>query len=133
MDETDKRILGFLKANSRMRNIEIARHTSLTEGAVRHRIEKLVSLGVIQRFTIETTEGSFYGVAMLKARGSTKTMMKQVSSSGVAKEIYEIFGEFDGCAIIEGVSLDDVDRKIDVIRRLHSVQETRTFVSAARW
>lgn len=133
IDEKDEKIISLLKKNARTPNVEIAKEVGLTEGAVRHRIEQLLGSGAIARFTIEASGASYYGIIMLKAKHETKKMMADISASGIAHESYEIAGEYDGCLIIEGSSLEEVDNKIDKIRKIKSVADTKTFVSLKRW
>lgn len=133
LDEIDEKIISLLKENARTPNVDIAKSVGLTEGAVRHRIEVLIKNGTINRFTVETSGSAYYGVIMLKAKGETKKMMADVSTSKLAKDAYEISGEYDGCLIIEGSSLEEVDEKIDKIRKIKSVADTRTFISLRRW
>ncbi|MBI4406562.1 Lrp/AsnC family transcriptional regulator [Candidatus Micrarchaeota archaeon] len=133
IDGIDKRILSLLRENSRIKNVEIARQIGLTEGAVRNRIEKMTKTSVIQRFTINTSAGNFFGVVLLKARGDTKKMMREVSSLGLLQEAFEVSGEFDGCIVIEAPSLEELDKKIDKIRKCMHVADTRTFISVKKW
>jgi DNA-binding Lrp family transcriptional regulator len=132
-DDIDDKILSMLKSNSRTTNVELAKSVGLTEGAVRNRIEHLVKNGTIKQFTIETSSGSFFGVVMVKAKQETKKMMAEIASAKLAKDAYEISGDFDGCVIIEGTTLEEIDSKIDEIRRLSSVHDTKTFISLKRW
>jgi DNA-binding Lrp family transcriptional regulator len=55
VDEIDERIIGLLKENSRMTYVDIGNGVGLSEGAVRNRVQSLVSSGVIRRFTVEVT------------------------------------------------------------------------------
>lgn len=133
IDEKDEKILSMLKDNARTPNVEIANAIGLTEGAVRHRIDVLTKNGTITRFTIETAGAAYYGVVMLKAKQETKKMMADIGATKIAKDAYEISGEYDGCLIVEGSSLEEVDEKIDKIRKIKSVADTRTFISLRRW
>ncbi len=135
MDETDGKILNMLRRNARESNVAIAEEVGLTEGAVRSRIHRLAGSGVIIRFTIDVAEaeGGCYGVVMVKARGTTKKMMAEISSLSLHKDAYEISGEYDGCVILHGESMGELDSKIDSLRRLKSVADTKTYVSFKRW
>lgn len=133
LDEKDKKILGLLKINSRISNTEIAKKVKLTEGAVRNRINKFLREDVIRRFTIELTTGTRFGVVMIKAKGDTKKMMADISRLKIAKDAYEISGTYDGCIIFEGNSLEEIDSKIDKLRKLKSVADTTTFLSFRKW
>lgn len=132
-DDVDDKILGMLKSNSRSTNVEIAKAVGLTEGAVRNRIDHLVKNKVISRFTIETSGASYFGIVMVKAKHETKKMMAEISEAKIAKDAYEISGDYDGCVILEGVSLEEIDKKIDEIRKLVDVQDTKTFISFKKW
>jgi Lrp/AsnC family transcriptional regulator of lysine biosynthesis len=132
-DDIDIKILSILRKNARTPNVEIAKSVGLTEGAVRRRIENLVKNGVISKFTIETKSGLYFGIVMVKAKGETKKMMSEIAAEKIAKDAYEISGEYDGCLIIEGNTLDEIDQKIDKIRKIKSVADTRTFISFKRW
>lgn len=132
-DDVDDKILGMLKSNSRSTNVEIAKAVGLTEGAVRNRIDHLVKNKVISRFTIETSSGTYFGIVMVKAKHETKKMMAEIQEAKIAKESYEISGDYDGCVILEGVSLEEIDKKIDEIRKLVDVQDTKTFISFKKW
>ncbi|MBI5227148.1 Lrp/AsnC family transcriptional regulator [Candidatus Micrarchaeota archaeon] len=133
-DELDKKILGLLKNNSRMSNVEIAKTIGLTEGAVRHRIDSLLKQGVIKRFTLDlSSEEELFAIVMVKSKTDSKKMMKDVSSLKLANDAYEISGEFDGCVILSGSSMEVIDKKIDQIRSCNSVADTKTFISLHHW
>lgn len=133
-DEKDKKIVRLLKQNARISNVEIARHVGLSEGAVRARIERLVREGTIRKFTIEAATGSeSLAVIMVKAKGNTKTMMKEIVRLQVAQHAYEISGAYDGCVVIEGENMAVIDKKIDLLRALKNVQDTRTFIVLKKW
>ncbi len=134
MDSIDESILSLLKANSRLSNVNIAKKVGLSEGAVRRRIDNLVKDGVIKKFSIEVQlQKSLYAVLMAKARTETKKMMSDISRLSLHLDAYEISGEFDGCIIIDGTNMEEIDNKIDKIRKLKSVSETRTFISFRRY
>ncbi len=134
LDGIDRKILALLQENSRARNVDIAKNVGLTEGAVRNRIDKLVREGAIKRFTIDTnSDASVFAVVMLKAKGETKKMMREVAALKLHREAFEISGEFDGCLVIAGESLSDLDRKLDAFRSCAHVADTRTFITVKRW
>jgi len=133
LDNKDKRILELLKKNSRMTNTEISKKVKLTEGAVRNRIDRLLRKKIISKFTVELTEGDQYAIVMVKAKNDTKKMMKEIAKSGIPKESYEISGDFDGCLIVDGYNIEEIDSKIDKIRKLGEVKETKTLISLKRW
>lgn len=134
IDGIDRKILHLLRENSRIHNVEIAASVGLTEGAVRNRIDKLVKNGIIRKFSIETVSGAeVFGIVMLKAKSETKKMMKEVALLSIAKDAFEISGEYDGCILLESPSLEELDAKIDKLRSCKTVADTRTFVAVKKW
>ena len=134
MDSTDKNILAMLQENARIHNVEIGKNIGLTEGAVRARIERLLHEGTIRRFTIEMGEGGgSRAIIMVKAKGDTKAMMKEIRGLKLSQQAYEIASGNDACLIVDGSSLEDIDAKIDRIRELATVQDTQTFIVLKRW
>lgn len=134
LDDVDIKLISILRRDARATNIALARQVGLTEGAVRHRIGNLIASGAIRKFTIETSsEGGFYAVVMLKATGNVKKMMHDVSAMDIALHSYEISGEFDGCVILEGMGMEEVDAQIDKIRKIRTVRDTKTYVVLKRW
>ncbi|MBD3210154.1 winged helix-turn-helix transcriptional regulator [Candidatus Micrarchaeota archaeon] len=133
-NKKDREILSLLQKNARMSNVEIAKKVGLTEGAVRSRIRKLIRQGTIKRFTVELAGApTLYAVVMLKSKRDTKKMMSAVSSLSIHKDAYEIAGSYDGCIILQGFSMDEIDGKIDRLRKLKSLEDTRTFISFRKW
>jgi len=134
MKNKDKELIDLLKENSRIPNVEIAKKFGITEGAVRSRIKKLVENGTIKKFTIEVSEShQSFAIIFAKARGSTKNMMSKITSLKLHHDAYEISGDYDGCLILNGFSIDEIDKKIDKIRKLREVEGTKTFVAFKRW
>ncbi|MGV8084705.1 MAG: Lrp/AsnC family transcriptional regulator [Candidatus Bilamarchaeum sp.] len=133
-DTTDDRILDLLQKNARMSNVEIAKSVGLTEGAIRRRVSNLEKSGVISKYTIEISSvGRIFAVVMVKSKDETKRMMAAISELGICYDSYEISGEFDGCLILDGSSIEDIDNKIDKLRKISNVADTKTFVSFRRW
>ena len=130
----DEKILQILRKDGRASNVEIAKAVGLTEGAVRHRLKNLVDNGTIKRFTVELSPGNeIFAIVMVKSKGETKKMMAEISGTGVPREAYEISGEYDGCIIISGKSMEEIDKGIDRIRKCNMVADTKTFMSFHRW
>jgi DNA-binding Lrp family transcriptional regulator len=133
-DALDDKILIELKKNSRASNVEIAKAVKLTEGAVRRRIQQLIDNGTIKRFTLELSSGKeIFAVVMVKAKSETKKMMAEIAKLDIARDAYEISGEYDACIIISGADMGEVDSKIDRIRGCKDVADTKTFMSFRRW
>jgi len=55
-DNTDQKIIEYLKEDSRESFVDIGKKLKLSESAVRRRVKNLVSNGTIKKFTLEIGE-----------------------------------------------------------------------------
>ncbi|RJS88255.1 Lrp/AsnC family transcriptional regulator [Candidatus Bathyarchaeota archaeon] len=126
MDNIDLEILKILKSHARAKYVNIAKKIGLTEGAVRRRIKKLQKDGIIRRFTIETT-AEFEGVVLVETEPTmTNNVAKRMKK--IATRIFEVSGDYDIAAFIQAYTIDDLNKKIDAIRKLPGVLNTNTLI-----
>jgi len=131
VDEIDERILRLLEENSRMTYVEIGRTVGLSEGAVRNRVQALVSEGVIKRFTIE--KSSTHGVralTMIAVNPGTPTyeVSKMVNQLAGVERIYEVTGEYDIVMVSIGGNIEGINKVIEDIRKIEGVEKTNTII-----
>ena len=131
VDEIDERIMRLLEENSRMTYVEIGRTVGLSEGAVRNRVQALVSEGVIKRFTIE--KSSTHGVralSMIAVNPGTPTyeVSKMVNQLAGVERIYEVTGEYDIVMVSSGGNIEGINRVIEDIRKIEGVEKTNTII-----
>ena len=126
MDEIDIKVLEILKRNARSKYVKVADAVGLTEGAVRRRIKELTKQGVIKRFTIETTV-ELEGIVLVKTE-PTRTKEATVAIRKIANRVFETSGDYDIAALIQAHTIDELNSKIDEIRRLPSVLNTNTLI-----
>ena len=127
MDETDTRILNLLRDNARMKNTEIARQVNLTERAVRARIEKLVREGVIKKFTVETSPVGVEGLVLIDTQVD-KTIGVKEKVSTMSDTVFECSGDFDVVVRLRADTLDDLNKRVDEVRKLPGVNRTSTLI-----
>ena len=127
MDDTDARILNLLRENARMKNTEIARHVDLTERAVRARIEKLVREGVIRKFTVETAPVGVEGIVLIDTQVDRTPAIKEKARE-LSDMVFECSGDFDVAVKLRADTLDDLNRRVDDLRKLPGVNRTSTLV-----
>ena len=131
VDEIDERIMRLLEENSRMTYVEIGRTVGLSEGAVRNRVQALVSEGVIKRFTIE--KSSTHGVralTMIAVNPGTPTyeVSKRVNQQAGVENIYEVTGEYDIVMVSSGSNIEGINKVIEDIRKIEGVEKTNTII-----
>ncbi len=127
MDDTDARILNLLRENARMKNTEIARHVDLTERAVRARIEKLVREGVIRKFTVETAPVGVEGIVLIDTQVDRTPAIKEKARE-LSDMVFECSGDFDVAVRLRADTLDDLNKRVDDLRKLPGVNRTSTLV-----
>ena len=127
MDDTDVKILNLLRGNSRMKNTEIARQISLTERAVRARIEKLTRERIIKKFTIETSPIGVEGIVLIDTNVGRTIAVKEKARQ-LSDSVFECSGEFDVAVRLRADSLDELNKKVDELRAFPGVLRTSTLI-----
>ena len=126
MDETDLKILRILRENSRIKYVQIAKKIGLSEGAVRRRIRKLLDENIIKKFTIETA-AEVEGIVLIKT-DPTKTGEAVSKIRKMADKTFEVSGDYDIAAFIQAYTIEELNKKVDEIRKLPSVLSTNTLI-----
>ncbi|RJS68199.1 transcriptional regulator [Candidatus Bathyarchaeota archaeon] len=126
MDETDLKILRILRENSRIKYVQIAKKIGLSEGAVRRRIRKLLDENIIKKFTIETA-AEVEGIVLIKTE-PTKTGEAVSKIRKMADKTFEVSGDYDIAAFIQAYTIEELNKKVDEIRKLPSVLSTNTLI-----
>jgi len=127
MDDTDVEILNLLRGNSRMKNTEIARQISLTERAVRARIEKLTRERIIKKFTVETSPIGVEGIVLIDTNVGRTTAVKEKARQ-LSDSVFECSGEFDVAVRLRADSLNELNKKVDELRAFPGVLRTSTLI-----
>jgi DNA-binding Lrp family transcriptional regulator len=127
VDERDWKIIELLNRNARISNIEIAKNLGISEGTVRHRIQKMLNDGVIRNFTVSLGSGALTSIILVKVRteDSSKVLLELRRRFD---EIYELSGSYDFSVRIIAQKLDQVNKAADAIRSISGVKETDTLI-----
>lgn len=127
MDEKDREILGHLKRNSRTKFVDIAKKMGVSEGRVRQRVNRMIDTGAIKRFTIDCPDAEMEAMVLIKAKtGATRSVAE--AAKRVAQRVFEMSGEYDIAALITAPTTDELNTKVDSIRKLNGVLVTNTLV-----
>lgn len=136
LDDIDNAILNILLKDARTPYTVIAKKVGLSEAGVRKRIEKLVKMGAIKRFTIEVGRPAVVkAITLITADTSTDTseVSRAVRSVDGVEKVYEVTGIYDVIAIISSSSISEVNRCIDELRRVRGVRSTNTMMVLREW
>lgn len=129
MDEVDRKILFILEKNSRTPYLKIAKKIGMSEGTVRRRVNRLIRNGSIRRFTIITAP-----MQKLRAFVLVDTVPKvpvpevseKIQQVVRVKEVYEVSGEYNILAFVEGENIKEINNTVDEIRTIEGVARTIT-------
>ena len=126
MDNIDKEILRILKENAREKFVVIAKKVGLSEGAVRQRIKKMIRLEIIGRFTVDLVTFTEAFVMIKTDPVETKAITKQVKAN--FEKVYEVSGEYDIALLLTTENIDELNDKVDEIRKIQGVIDTNTLI-----
>jgi len=136
MDETDSKIIGFLKRNARTSYTKIGKDLGITEGAVRKRVQNLVKSGAIKRFTVDVEDPEKVR-SLLLVKVNTKIpnpeVAKDIHAVDYVERVYEISGEYDLVVHTAAPTIDTMNHCVDEIRTVNGVKGTNTVLILKEW
>ena len=128
-DKTDDQIISFLTQDSSISNTDLASRLSMSESAIRRRIENLKKSGRIRKFTIEVDDQklscAITWVSVNPAVPTSQVSSKIKAVTGV-EVVYETAGQFDLAVLVKGANIVEVNKSIEAIRRVDGVINTNT-------
>lgn len=136
IDTSDLKILEILKRNARTPYTVIAKDLKISEAAVRKRIEKLIRLGIIKRFTIDyELENEIKAIVMIKSTPqiSTPEISKKIVKIQGIETVFETTGDYDIIALVRGISISEINKTIDEIRSVQGVISTNSTIILRTW
>ena len=127
-DNTDEKILGFLRDDSRESFVVIGKKLKLSESAVRRRVKNMVSNGVNEKFTIEEQNGSAIVLISVDSSIDTSKVSVKLTKLNAVKTVYEITGQYDISVIIKAPNITEINACIDDLRKIPGVIDTNTVI-----
>jgi Lrp/AsnC family leucine-responsive transcriptional regulator len=134
LDGTDFEILELLRTNSRRTLAEIGRRVSMSSPAVKRRIHRLESLGVITGYTVKVDYSALGrpvdAFTELRFAGSTKVADIKSVADGLpeVEEVYTTAGDPDALVRIRVRDMHDLTRVVDLLRKSGRVTGTKTLM-----
>lgn len=132
LDEKDHLIIGLLKNNSRLSVRDIAKKTGIRPSTVHQRITKLISSGIIEKFTLKLNNkaiGENFIVLMLIAGKPTEYVGETLLTHKNIKEVFGITGEYDMVLKLKFRDVEEFNSFIlNFRKRNKNIQKTLTMV-----
>ena len=140
MDDTDRRIVGLLRANARLSYAELARQVGLSAPSVHERVGKLESSGVIRGYRAEIDPAAVgRGVTALigivqRAGTDLDDVLAALSELPELESCYFLAGEESFLLKARVGTMDELERLIVRLNRIRGVARTRTTVAlSTKW
>ena len=138
MDDIDRRLLLLLTRDARASAADLARALSVSRGTVQNRIDKLIHLRVIEKFTIEVGSGekdnqiSAFALIQLKADDDTvvKASLHRLEE---VSQVSTLSGTFDLVIELRCASLARLDAVLDQVRAMPDVADTQSHIRLRTW
>ena len=139
-DEKDTLILQKLRLDSSKPVSEMAAELDMPRTTVQERIKKLVQIGIIKRFTVQTDYSklgrsvtAFILISFLSGSGlSQKEAAQKIAEIPDVCEVHVISGDWDIIAKARGESIQSIGELVlDKIRNVKGVGRTLTCTSFA--
>ncbi len=127
-DNTDEKILGFLRDDSRESFVVIGKKLKLSESAVRRRVKNMVGNGIIEKFTIEEQNASAIVLISVDSSIDTSKVSVKLTKLNAVKTVYEITGQYDISVIIKAPNITEINACIDDLRKIPGVIDTNTVI-----
>ena len=132
LDYKDKKIIAFLKEDSRNPIREISKKTKIRPSTVHQRIQKLVGSGIIEKFTIKLNNkevGENFIVFMLIKGGTTEYIDNKILHDSHVKEVFGITGEYDMMMKLKFENVEEFHNFVLNFRKgMQEVKSTLTMV-----
>lgn len=136
LDDIDHMIISMLVKDARIPYTEIAKRVGLSEAGVRKRIDRLLRMGVIKRFTVEVDyTARVKAITLIATEPSTDTseISRKVKEINGVERVYEVTGVYDVIAVISSPSMAEINKCIDELRRIRGVKSTNTMIILREW
>ena len=130
LDYINYRILDVLSKNSSLPFVELAKQIGISDATIHTRVKKLLTLGVIKKFTI-FVDNDLLGYDHLAfinlkiERGRTEETTNNLMKIEEILEIHEIYDKFDLLIKIRTKNLDNLrDIIVNKILSINKIKET---------
>lgn len=138
MDDIDRELLRLLTLDARQSATELGRILAVSRSTIQNRIDRLISQGVISRFTIELGDGHetplVKAVLMIKVTsGDTRPLISRLKKISEIEVLTTINGAYDLMAELRASSLNKLDKVIFDVRSMQTVLDTNSYICLATY
>lgn len=135
MDKLYRDILRLLSQNADMTSTEISKELHFSIPAINKRIRALKAEGVINNFTIITDNKKVgkpiiaFVLIVFKSAEHTEPFFEYVMNDSDVLECYGITGEYDCLIKVCAADVEELDRKLMILKTHNGVAKSHTMLS----
>jgi DNA-binding Lrp family transcriptional regulator len=133
MDDTDRQLIGLLRADARATVLSLARRLGVSRGTVQNRIARLERDGVILGYTVRLREAldvprvnAMMNVAV--DSNSEDAVRRALAGDPAVKVLHSTTGRWDLVVELQADTLPAFDRVLERIRRVEGIARTETCI-----
>ncbi len=130
LDSRDSKILNELRKNSRSTVREIAKRTGTRPSTVHQRIARLKEDGIIEKFTIKTSNAKLgENFIVFMSISTSRDIEEQFFQSPHIKEVFGITGEYDLLLKLKFRDIEEFNNFIISVRQNKAITKTITSIA----
>jgi DNA-binding Lrp family transcriptional regulator len=131
MDDTDRKLVGLLRANARLPVATLAKTLGVSRGTVQNRIKRLLERGTLQGFTVllrqEADNPRIRAIMMIEIEGErTDRILKQLRGHPEVATVHTTNGRWDMIVELNTDTLEAFDRVLHRIRQIDGISASET-------
>lgn len=133
MDDLDQKILGLLRQDARQPVATMSAALGVSRATVRSRIDRMVSTGVIQGFTVamrsDAVRGLVRAIMLISVEGrGTNQVLKQLRGFPEVRALHSTNGRWDVVAELAAETLEEFDATLGRIRLVDGIANSETSI-----
>lgn len=133
MDDLDQKILGLLRQDARQPVATMSAALGVSRATVRSRIDRMVSRGVIQGFTVamrsDAVRGLVRAIMLISVEGrGTNQVLKQLRGFPEVRALHSTNGRWDVVAELAAETLEEFDATLGRIRLVDGIANSETSI-----
>ncbi|MBS0366858.1 MAG: Lrp/AsnC family transcriptional regulator [Proteobacteria bacterium] len=131
MDETDRRLIGLLRADARTSVAALAKELDVARGTVQNRLARLEADGTIVGYTVrlkpDVEDQRVRALMTIAVEGNQlDDVLKSLRGDPAISTLHSTNGRWDIVAELRADSLESFDRALARIRRLGGISQSET-------
>lgn len=130
---TERKLLAALTRDARASVTTLAHELGVSRATVQSTLDKLVTTGVITRFTIDTDPSEHHDVlraiSLVEVKGTmTSSVIRSLNRIPEVTSVSSTNGAWDLVVHLEAASLPEFDRLLTIIRELEGILNSETSI-----